>query len=130
MRKLVAQMVRPAMQETRVQPLGQENLLEKEMATHFSILDWKIPWTEEPGRLQSMGCKESDTTEQLHFLFFLSVGKQTYQGNIKNMGQINLLKSQRYRWLPHDLFTAMSLHVLKLCHCFTGVMRKGNDKNT
>ena len=39
----------------RVQSLGQEDLLEKEMATHSSILDWKIPWTEEPGRLQSMG---------------------------------------------------------------------------
>ena len=43
------------MQETRVQPLGQEDLLEKEMATHSSILAWKIPWTEEPGSLQSMG---------------------------------------------------------------------------
>ena len=41
--------------ETRVQSLGQEDLLEKEMATHSSILAWKIPWAEEPGRLQSMG---------------------------------------------------------------------------
>ena len=40
--------------ETWVQSLGQEDLLEKEMATHSSILAWKIPWTEEPGRLQSM----------------------------------------------------------------------------
>ena len=45
----------PTMQETRVQSLGQEDPLEKEMATHSSILAWKIPWTEEPGRLQSMG---------------------------------------------------------------------------
>ena len=37
------------------------------MAPHSSTLAWKIPWTEEPGRLQSMGCEESDTTEQLHF---------------------------------------------------------------
>ena len=44
-----------AMWETRVQSLGQEDLLEKEMATHSSILAWKIPWTEEPGELQSMG---------------------------------------------------------------------------
>ena len=44
----------PTMQETRVQSLGQEDLLEKEMATHSSILAWKIPWTKEPGRLQSM----------------------------------------------------------------------------
>ena len=43
------------MRETRVQSLGQEDPLEKEMAIHFSTLSWKIPWTEEPGRLQSMG---------------------------------------------------------------------------
>ena len=44
-----------AMQETWVQPLGWEDPLEKEMATHYSTLTWKIPWTEEPGGLQSMG---------------------------------------------------------------------------
>ena len=53
----------PTMRETQVQSLGQEDLLEKEMATQSSILAWKIPWMVEPGRLQSMGCKESDTTE-------------------------------------------------------------------
>ena len=55
--RLVAQMVKhlPTMRETRVQSLGRENLLEKEMATHSSILAWKIPWTEEPGGLQSTG---------------------------------------------------------------------------
>ena len=54
---LVVQIVKnlPAVEETRVQSLGQEDPLEKEMATHSSILAWKIPWTEEPGRLQSMG---------------------------------------------------------------------------
>ena len=54
---LVAQTVKhlPTMQETRVQSLGQEDLLEKEMVTHSSILAWKIPWTEKPGGLQSMG---------------------------------------------------------------------------
>ena len=45
----------PAMQETGVQSLGWDDLLEKEMATHSSILAWRIPWTEEHGRLQSMG---------------------------------------------------------------------------
>ena len=45
----------PTMWEARVQSLGQEYLLEKEMAAHSSILAWKIPWTEEPGWLQSMG---------------------------------------------------------------------------
>ena len=54
---LVAQMIKhlPTMQETPVQSLDWEDLLEKEMTTHASILAWKIPWTEEPGRLQSMG---------------------------------------------------------------------------
>ena len=52
----MAQMVKrlPAIQETQVQSLGQEVTLEKEMATHSSTLAWKIPWREEPGRLQSM----------------------------------------------------------------------------
>ena len=45
----------PAMQETRVRSLGWEDPLEKEMATHSSILAWRIPWAEEPGGLQSMG---------------------------------------------------------------------------
>ena len=54
---LVAQRVKhlPAMQETWVRSLGQEYPLEKEMATHSCTLAWKIPWTEKPGRLQSMG---------------------------------------------------------------------------
>ena len=52
----------PAMQETQVQFLGWKDPLEKEMAIHSSILAWKIPWTEEPGRLQSMGSQELDTT--------------------------------------------------------------------
>ena len=51
-----------AMQETWVQFLGWEIPMEKEMATHSSILAWRIPWTEEPGGLQSMGLQESDTT--------------------------------------------------------------------
>ena len=54
---LVAQRLKhlPAMWETSVQSLGQEDSLEKEVATHSSILAWRIPWTEEPGGLQSMG---------------------------------------------------------------------------
>ena len=58
------------MQETRVQSLGQEDLLEKEMATYSSILAWKIPWMEEPG----------DTTELLHF--HLMVGGWSKEGDI------------------------------------------------
>ena len=69
----VAQMVKnlPAVQETQVQPLGWEDPLEKGMATHSSILAWRIPWTEEPGGLQCMSHKESDTTEQLTLSFSL-----------------------------------------------------------
>ena len=53
----MAQLVKglPTMQETQVQSLGQEDLLEEEMATHSSIHAWRIPWTKEPGRLQFMG---------------------------------------------------------------------------
>ena len=60
----MAQMVKhlPTMQETQVQLLGQEDPLEKEMATHSSILAWRVPWTEEPGRLQPTGSQESDMT--------------------------------------------------------------------
>ena len=65
---LVAQRVKrlPAVQETRVQALGQGDPLEKEMATHSSFLTWRIPWTENPGGLQSTGSQ----TEQLHFHFW------------------------------------------------------------
>ena len=58
---LVAQRVKrlPAMWETQVRSLGQEDPLEKEMAIYSSTIAWKIPWTEEPGRLQSMGRKDT-----------------------------------------------------------------------
>ena len=58
---LVAQMVKnlPAMQKAQVQPLGQEDLLEKGMEAHSSILTWEIPWTEEPDGLQSTGSQKS-----------------------------------------------------------------------
>ena len=75
MTSLVAQIIKhlPTMQETRVQPLGREDLLEKEMATHSSILVWKIPWTEEPGRLQSVGSQRVEhdwATSLTHSLKF------------------------------------------------------------
>ena len=71
MASLVVQRIKrlPAMWETWVQSLGWEDPLEKEMATHSSILAWRIPWTEELGGLQPTGRKESDTTERLHFHF-------------------------------------------------------------
>ena len=68
---LVAQMVKrpPTMWETQVRFLGQEDPLEKEMATHSSILAWKIPWMEEPGRLQSTGSQRVEHNRGLHFHF-------------------------------------------------------------
>ena len=67
MASLVAQIVKnlTAMLETWMRCLGQGYPVEKGIATHSSILSWEIPWTEEPGKLQSAGHKESDTTEQL-----------------------------------------------------------------
>ena len=66
----------PAVQETRVQSLGWEDPLEKEMATHSSTLPWKIPWTEEPGRLQATGLQRVGpnwaTSLQLHFNYVQS----------------------------------------------------------
>ena len=61
---LIAQLVKnlPTMQETRVQSLGWEDPLEKDMATHSSILAWRIPWTEEPDRLESTRLQKSDMT--------------------------------------------------------------------
>ena len=70
MTSLAAQMVKhlSTMRETGVQSLGWEDPLEKEMAIHSSTIAWKISWTEEPGRLQSMGRKELDT----HFIFLFN----------------------------------------------------------
>ena len=64
---MVAQMVMnpPAMEETQVRSLVREDPLEKGMATHSSILAWRIPWREEPRGLQSQGCKELNTTEAI-----------------------------------------------------------------
>ena len=84
---LVAQRLKrqPAMWETWVWSLGWEDPLEKEIATHSSILAWRIPWTVELCGLQSTGGRESDTTEQLHFHFHFPVpqdspGKNTGVG--------------------------------------------------
>ena len=81
---LVAQTVKhlPTMWETQVQPLGREHLLEKEMATHFSTLAWKIPWTEESGRLQSMGSQRVGhdwATSLTHSLHLGSTTQHTHK---------------------------------------------------
>ena len=62
----------PAMQETWVRSLGQEDPLEKEMATHSNILAWRIPWTEEPGGLQSLGSQRVGHDGATSLSFFLS----------------------------------------------------------
>ena len=64
----------PAEQETQVRSLGWDDPLEKGMAAHYSIPAWRIPWTEEPDGLQSMGCKELDTTEQLTLSHIYNIG--------------------------------------------------------
>ena len=78
MKYLVAQTVKnlPAMQETGVRPLGQEDPLEKGMAAHFSILAWRIPWTGEPGRLQFMGLKRVGHSWETTISLFMK-----YQGD-------------------------------------------------
>ena len=84
----------PAVQETRVQSLGWEDPLEKKMATHSSTLAWKIPWTEEPGRLQSHGVAKSQT--QLNDFTF-TFTRQDFPGgsdgkvsvyNVRDLGSI------------------------------------------
>ena len=87
---LVAQMVKrlPTMWETRVRFLGWEDPLKKEMTTHSSILAWRIPWTEDPGRLQSMGLQRvgHDWVTSLHSLILLfqlsHLGKICYLNSI------------------------------------------------
>ena len=66
----------PAMKETQVQSLGWKDSLQKEMATHSNILEWRIPWVEEPGSLHNpRGLKESDRTEQLSFPLHINIFK-------------------------------------------------------
>ena len=86
---IVAQTVKhlPTMWETWVQSLGQEDPLEKEMATHSSTLAWKIPWMEEPGRLQSMGSQRvgHEWVTSLQFRHKVFSTKELLQGAINNI---------------------------------------------
>ena len=97
---LVAQRLKrlPPMWETRVRSLGQEDPLEKEMATHSSILAWRIPWTEEPGGLQSTGSQRVDTTEWLYLLTYLP-GLMDQSGTEKPawFGGLMVLQWQNWR---------------------------------
>ena len=108
---LAAQTIKrlPAMQETLLRFLGREDLLEKEMVTHSSILAWKIPWTEEPGRLQSMVWQRVSWTQLSEFTFFLSFlsklslarkspqGKSHYAGDLECMDMVGTERT----WAGH-----------------------------
>ena len=96
---LVAQTVKhlPTMWEIQVQSLVRKDHLEKEMATHSSTLAWKIPWTEEPGGLQTMGLQESNTTERLHFHFSLSTMWGYNEKVIHEPGRNSLCRRHRIR---------------------------------
>ena len=84
---LVAQRLKclPPMLETQFRSLGQEDPLEKEMVTHSSILAWRIPWTEKPGRLSPWGRKESDTTERLHLLTYSHIWLLVFIGDCSSV---------------------------------------------
>ena len=81
-------------QETQLRSLGQEEPLEYEMAIHSSILAWKIPWTEEPGGLQSMGHKDSDTTKHTH-----TTNTQIKKRNIRR--EEGGCKQDQLSWWPY-----------------------------
>ena len=103
---LVVQMVKrlPAMQETRVQSLGWEDPLEKEMAAHSSILAWKIPWTEEPGRLSSMGSQRvghdwaTSLSLYFHFTFTFHVSSISGFWPLHLLPCSSFLTYKKLRW--------------------------------
>ena len=129
---LGARMVKrlPAMWETWVRSLDREDPLEKEMATHPSTLAWKIPWTEEPYRLQSMGSQRfgHDWATSLHFTFPISIPVQCLFNHWWNKYMSSCLSQISFRhitcWInPHWLIYYIALIVLVSClkiHIFLG----------
>ena len=105
---LVAQMVKclPAVQETRVRSLDQEDPLEKEMATHSSTLAGKIPWTEEPGRLQSMGSQRVGHDWATSLSLFFGIGMKT---DLSRCGHCWIF--QIFWHVVHSTFTASSSRI-------------------
>ena len=98
----------PAVWETQVQALGQEDFLEEEMATHSSILVCRIPWMEEPGGLQSMGSQESDMTQRLNHqicpgggeaskIVWVREGEKNRNITFKEFGASHL-RNQKWSW--------------------------------
>ena len=128
----------PAMWETWVQSLGQKDPLEKEMETHSSILTWRIPCTEEPGGLPSLGHKESDITEQLT-LALLKVIKYIWKKWVQCefsdpflsilqglLRQFSMSISRREMWfdfLPTTLITSSSISAPRDRGCWIGNLR-------
>ena len=79
----------PAMRKTWVRSLGWEDPLEKGMATHSSILAWRIPWTEQPGRLQSMGSQSWTQLNNLHFHFHIYIYRERVKNEKREMSTVN-----------------------------------------
>ena len=117
---LVAQTVKhlPAMQETPVRSLGWEDPLEKEMATHSSTLAWKIPWMEEPGRLQSMWSQRvRHTSERLHFHFLFTFFSLPFSPLTLLELHLFLLFFMHLHWeYLHELFLSLQ-HLLFILYC-------------
>ena len=92
----------PTMQEIRVQSLGREDVLEKEMATHSSILAWKTPWMEEPGRLQSMGSQRVgyDWATSLSHIYLGFPGGSDSKESAWNAGDLGLIPG--LGWSPGE----------------------------
>ena len=105
MSSLVAQRVKhlPAMQETWVRSLVREVPLEKEMATHSSILAWRIPWIEEPGGLQSIGSRRvgHDWASSLHFTSMSYLQSFYKQSRLENKNYLPFT----WFWKPHQRLT-------------------------
>ena len=105
----------PAMQETRVQSLGQEDPLQKEMATHCSILAWRIPWTEEPGRLQSMESqRRTQLSELLQLTFKIAL---LVKGGKRGVGTVTIWPHSDY--LEIIMPTLMTKFFLERLYAFT-----------
>ena len=101
----------PTMCETQVWSLGQKDPLQKEMATHSNTLAWKIPWMEEPGRLQSMDRKEVDMTEHLHFTSMV----KELPGQCRRHGFDSWVREipWRRRWQPTPVLLPEKSHGLR-----------------
>ena len=121
------------MQETWVQSLGQEDPLEKEMATHSSTLAWKIPWTEKPGRLQSMGLQRVGHDWAIACLLALRVPRTTRRSNqsiLKEIGPKYLLErlKLKFQYFGHLMRRTDSLEKTLMLGQIEGWRRRGRQR--